>query len=321
MLSAHAFWILEPGRGEIRDASFEPAADAVVVRALFSGISRGTEARVFKGLVPPTEYQRMRAPFQDGEFPAPVKYGYSSVGVVEQGPSSLIGRTVFALYPHQTRYALPISALHVLPDSIPPERAVLASNLETAVNTLWDARPHIGDRIVVIGGGAVGCLVAWLAGRIAGCRVELVDVNGRRAETARALGVAFAEPSSASGEADLVIHTSGSQDGLTLALRLAAFEATVLEASWFGSASVALPLGEAFHSRRLTIKSTQVGHVPAGQRARWTTARRLDLALSLLTDPALDQLITGESAFAELPEVMAQLAARPGNTLCHRIRY
>jgi NADPH:quinone reductase-like Zn-dependent oxidoreductase len=322
MVPAHAFWILEPGRGEIRDASFEePAGGQAIVRALFSGISRGTESRVFKGLIPPSEYQRMRAPFQDGDFPGPVKYGYASVGIVERGPADVAGRAVFVLYPHQTRYAVPVAALHLIPDAVPPGRAVLAANLETAINTLWDARPHVGDRIAVIGGGAVGCLVAWLAARIAGCRVELVDVNRARAEVADALGVAFAEPSSASGEADLVIHASGAPEGLALALRLAAFEATVVEVSWFGSASVTLPLGEAFHARRLTIRSSQVGHVPPAQRARWTMTRRLALAMSLLTEPALDRLITGESAFDELPQVMAQLAARPGDTLCHRIRY
>jgi threonine dehydrogenase-like Zn-dependent dehydrogenase len=322
MVSAQAFWIAAPGRGEIRDASFsDPAADAVVVRTLFSGISRGTEARVFNGLVPPTEYERMRAPFQEGTFPGPVKYGYASVGRVERGPSELLGGCVFVLYPHQTCYTVPAAAAHRIPDTVPPQRAVLAANLETAINTLWDAQPQIGDRIAVIGGGTVGCLVAWLAGRIPGCRVELVDVNHQRAEIARALGVAFADPSSAAGDADLVIHASGAPEGLTLALRLAAFEATVVEASWFGAAAVTLPLGEAFHARRLTIRSSQVGQVPAAQRARWTTTRRLALALSLLTDAALDRLITGESAFDELPMVMAQLAARPGDTLCHRIRY
>jgi hypothetical protein len=322
MVPAHAFWIPGPGRGEIRDASFvEPAADAVVVRALYSGISRGTEARVFKGLVPPTEYDRMRAPFQEGDFPGPVKYGYASVGMVERGPATLIGRPVFVLYPHQTRYAVPAAAAHLIPDAVPPERAVLAANLETAINTLWDARPQVGDRIAVVGGGTVGCLVAWLAGQIPGCHVQLVDVNARRAGIAAALGVAFAEPSAAAGEADLVIHASGAPEGLAQALTLAAFEATIVEVSWFGSAAVTLPLGEAFHARRLRIQSSQVGHVPAAQRARWTTARRLELALSLLTAPALDRLITGESAFEDMPRVVAELATRPGDTLCHRIRY
>jgi hypothetical protein len=319
---ARAFWIAEPGRGEIRDETLPvPATDEVVVRALFSGVSRGTEALVFQGRVPASEHQRMRAPFQAGAFPAPVKYGYASVGIVERGPGDLEGRRVFALFPHQTRYVVPQRAVSLVPDEVPSGRAVLAANLETAINGLWDARPHVGDRVTVIGAGTVGCLVAWIAGRIPGCDVELVDVNPQRACVARALGVRFAEPSSATDGPDVVVHASGSPSGLALALSLAAFEATVVEMSWYGDAAVPVALGEGFHVRRLTLKSSQVGSIAATQRPRWDNARRMQLALSMLADPALDVLITGESEFEALPDVMAELATAPGNALCHRIRY
>ena len=321
-LDARAFWVAAPGRGEIRTERLPAAAAGdVVVRALYSGISRGTETLVFAGRVPVSEHQRMRAPFQAGEFPSPVKYGYASVGLIEDGPRDLLGKTVFSLVPHQTRYIVPAQSVHVVPADVPPERAVLAANLETAINGVWDARPHVGDRIVVVGAGAVGCLAAWLAGRIAGCRVELVDINPRRANIAAALGVGFASPDTLSGEADLVIHASGSPAGLELAIRVAGFEATVVELSWYGSQTVPLALGEGFHARRLTLKSSQVGHVAASQRARWDVRRRMQLALALLADPALDALISGESGFDALPEVMAKLAASPGDALCHRIRY
>jgi len=298
-----------------------PGPTDVLVHALFSGVSRGTEALVFGGMVPPSEYERMRAPFQAGNFPAPVKYGYASVGRVDEGPSSLAGRSVFVLYPHQTQYVVPAAAVHVLPDGVPPERGVLAANMETAVNAVWDARALPGDRIAVVGGGTVGCLVAWLAGKIPGCVVQLVDVNPAREATARALGVAFAEPSRAAADADVVFHASGNPEGLAAACRLAAFEAAVVELSWYGTRVVPLPLGEAFHARRLTIRSSQVGSVAAPQRARWTHRRRMDFALGLLADSALDALITGESAFDALPDVMARLANSPDGALCHRIRY
>ena len=291
------------------------------MRALFSGVSRGTEALVFQGRVPASEHGRMRAPFQEGAFPAPVKYGYASVGTVERGPSELEGRNVFTLYPHQTRYVVPARSVSVLPDNVPPQRAVLSANLETAINGVWDARPHVGDRVAVVGAGTVGCLVAWIAGHIAGCDVELVDVNPQRESIARALGVRFAEPASATDGADVVIHASGSASGLALALRLAAFEAAIVELSWYGDQAVPVALGEGFHARRLTLKSSQVGSVAATQRARWDTTRRMQLALSMLADPALDALITGESDFDAMPDVMATLASAPGNTLCHRIRY
>jgi 2-desacetyl-2-hydroxyethyl bacteriochlorophyllide A dehydrogenase len=319
---ARAFWIAAPGRGEIRSEPLpSPAASDIVVRALYSGVSRGTESLVFNGRVPASEYQRMRAPFQAGEFPFPVKYGYTSVGRVEDGSRELHDRNVFVLYPHQTRYVVPAQSVYVLPDDVPPERAVLAANLETAINGLWDARPQIGDRIAVIGAGTVGCLVAWLAARVPGCKVELVDINPRRRSIAQALGVPFAQPETVADDQDLVIHASGSSAGLDVALRIAGFESTIVEMSWYGDLTVPMPLGQSFHARRLTLRSSQVGTVASSQRARWDTRRRMQLALTLLADPALDVLITGESAFEELPEVMAQLAGGAGDTLCHRIRY
>ena len=319
---ARAFWVAAPHHGEIRIERLPPpSAGDVVVGARYGGISRGTEALVFAGGVPASEYQRMRAPFQAGEFPGPVKYGYASVGRVEWGPNELLGRTVFVLYPHQTRYVVPAGAVHVVPDNVPAHRAVLAANLETAVNGVWDAQLQVGDRVSVVGGGTVGCLAAWLAGRVPGCRVELVDINPEREQVARALGVAYARPERASENADVVIHASGSPEGLASALRVAAFEATIVEMSWFGNKSVPIALGESFHSRRLVLKSSQVGAVASPQRARWDTKRRMALALALLADPVLDVLITGESPFEELPDVMRRVTASASSTLCHRIKF
>ena len=263
---------------------------------------------------------RMRAPFQSGEFPGPVKYGYSSVGQVEDGPRDLVNRQAFVLFPHQTRYVVPARSVQLLPDNVPAARAILAANLETAINGLWDARPQVGDRVTVVGAGTVGCLAAWLAGRVPGATVELVDLNPRRAAVARALGVEFRTPEAAATDRDLVIHASGSPAGLDLALRIAGFESTIVELSWYGDRTVPIPLGQAFHARRLTLKSSQVGTVAASQRPRWDTRRRMELALTLLADPVLDVLISGESAFEELPDVMRRLAAGE-DALCHRIRY
>lgn len=319
---AIAFWVTAPGQGELRGERLPPPGpDDVLVQTLYSGISRGTETLVFSGRVPASEAQRMRAPFQAGEFPAPVKYGYISVGVVVEGPPALCGKSVFCLYPHQTRYRVPAAAVYPLPERVPPERAVLAANLETAINGLWDADLRIGDRLTVIGAGTLGCLVAWLAARVPGCEVELVDTNPARGAIAAALGVAFATPATAAGERDRVIHASGSPAGLTTALALAGFETTLVELSWFGSQPVSLPLGEGFHANRLTLRASQVGQVATSQRARWTHGRRLALALRLLEDPRLDGLISGESPFADLPRVMARLAAPDARDLCHRIRY
>ncbi len=317
-----AFWIAAPGRGELRhEAVPMPGAQEASVRTLFSGVSRGTESLVFGGHVPAGEYERMRAPFQAGHFPGPVKYGYSNVGKVVHGPPGLVGKIVFCLYPHQQHYVVPCEALYPLPASVPASRAVLAANLETALNAIWDSGAGPGDRVTVIGAGSVGCLTAWLASRIPGCRVELIDHNAHRAPIAQALGVTFAQPGTATAEADVVLHASGSGEGLALALSIAGFEATVVELSWYGDRPVTLALGEAFHARRLTLKSSQVGAIGAVRRARWTLRRRMQLALSLLVDPALDLLINSESKFEDLPQTLARLSHTPGDAIMHRVSY
>ncbi|MEU5596756.1 zinc-binding alcohol dehydrogenase [Streptomyces sp. NPDC020298] len=319
--SARAFWLASPGNGEIREEALAaPAEGEVLVRALYSGVSRGTETLVFRGGVPRSQHAAMRAPFQEGDFPGPVKYGYLSVGVVEEGPGELVGRTVFCLYPHQSRYVVPASAVTVVPDHVPPRRAVLAGTVETAVNALWDAAPLVGDRIAVVGGGMVGCSVAALLARFPGVRLQLVDADPARAKTAEALGAGFASPADALGDCDLVVHASATEAGLTRSLELLASEGTVVELSWYGDRRISLPLGEAFHSRRLTVRSSQVGTVSPARPGR-TYADRLALALDLLADPALDALITGESAFEELPDVLPRLASGEIPALCHRVRY
>ena len=302
-----------PGRGEVR------------VRAVASGISRGTESLVFQGRVPASERQRMRCPFQEGEFPAPVKYGYASVGVVEalgpETPAELLNARVFCLYPHQDRYVIAASAVLSVPADVPDRRAVLAANMETAVNALWDAGPRIGDRIAVVGAGVVGALVAALSARVPGATVELIDIDPRRGDLAAALGCRFATPDQASGEADLVFHASGTAAGLGAALALAGFEATVVELSWYGDQTVALPLGGAFHSRRLQLISSQVGSVATARRARRSHRERLALALDLLRDPVFDRLITGECRLEALPDTLSRLAADPDGALCEIVRY
>jgi threonine dehydrogenase-like Zn-dependent dehydrogenase len=319
---ARAFWLREPGVGEIRPAPLRaPGPGDVLVRTLRSGVSRGTETLVFRGSVPASQYGAMRAPFQEGEFPGPVKYGYLSVGVVEQGPKDLRGRTVFCLYPHQSAYVVPAEAVVVVPDDVPPARAVLAGTVETAVNALWDAAPLLGDRITVVGAGMVGCSVARLLTRIPGVRVTLVDVDAARADVAAALGVGFALPADAAGGRDLVVHTSATSAGLQQSLELLAPEGTVIDLSWYGDAEVHLSLGGAFHSGRLGIRASQVGVVAAARRGRRTSAERLALALDLLRDPAFDALITGVSRFDELPDVMARLAVGSLPALCHTLSY
>jgi NADPH:quinone reductase-like Zn-dependent oxidoreductase len=319
---AEALWYSAPGLAYIREEALAPpAADEVRVRALFGAVSRGTEALVLAGRVPVSEFERMRAPFMAGNFPFPVKYGYATVGRIEGGAEALRGRTVFTLHPHQNFFNIPASAAVVLPENLPPQRAVLAANMETALNAVWDAAPGPADRIAIVGAGVVGALVAYLCGRLPGAEVTLVDINPARAGLAKTLGVGFAMPEAAKADCDLVVHASGNPAGLGTALALAGEEATVLEMSWYGDAPVTTPLGGAFHSRRLRLISSQVGQIAPSHRPRWSHGRRLAAALALLTDARLDALLAPPVLFQDLAHRLPEILDARNGILCQPIAY
>lgn len=314
-MTASALWCVGPGQVEVREAAL---GEGVLVRTLYSGISRGTERLVFHGDVPLSEFERMRGPSQEGDFSFPVKYGYCAVGTVLEG--ELAGQNVFALHPHQTAFRLENDRLTPLPEGVPAERAVLAANMETALTILWDSQAGAGDRIAVVGAGVVGALVGYLAAQLPGSKVTLVDINQARSSLAATLGCHFAAPEEVDKLCDVVVHTSASSAGLQTALAMAGQEATVVEASWHGNTMVEVPLGEAFHSKRLKLVSSQVGQLPAMRAPRWNHARRVALALQLLRDPVLDVLITGETALSQLPAEYGTILDDPA-TLCHRVAY
>ena len=318
MIEARAYWATAPFRGEIRAEKLaQRRPDEVLVQASFSGISRGTEALVTRGEVPRTQWSRMRCPFQAGAFPFPVKYGYASVGRVIEGAAELLGREVFCLHPHQSHYVVPASAVLPLPKGLPASRAILAANMETALNGLWDSKASAGDRITVVGAGVVGLLVAFLASRLPGAEVSVLDIDETRLASAEALGVC----GTPTDGADIVFNCSGSGAGLTRALSLAGEETRVVEMSWHGTNPITLPLGEAFHSRRLTLVSSQVGNLPPERRPRWNYRRRLAKALELLLDPRLDVLVPDECSLDDLPRILPALARGEATALCQRVRY
>lgn len=312
-----AYWVVARGTGELRPENLpRPSDKHVLVRTRASAISRGTEALVFYGRVPESEWSRMRCPFQSGEFPWPVKYGYAAVGVVEEGPSELQGRRVFCLHPHQDRFVVPSDSVVAVPDAVPDLRATLGANLETALNGLWDSgladdRSQAGVPTAVIGAGAVGLMIGLLARDRAGAEVEIVEPDPSRAAFARDLGFHVVPAASQAREAPIVFEVSGQSDGLIAALELAAFEATIVALSWFGTQPVTLPLGGAFHAKRLTIKSSQVGAVSPAQRNRISARDRLAQALALLADPVFDRLIGEPVPFVNLPSEMARILSRP----------
>jgi NADPH:quinone reductase-like Zn-dependent oxidoreductase len=321
-MQSKALWYVGPGRAELREETIAaPKPGEVQVRSLFGAVSRGTERLVHAGRVPASEYDRMRAPLMAGSFPFPVKYGYATVGRVEGGAAELRNRIVFSLHPHQSLFILPVEAVFPVPEHVPPRRAVLAANMETALNAVWDGAPAAADRIAVVGGGLVGLLVAYLCARLPAAEVTVVDIASSRAELAHAIGARFASPEAAPRDCDLVFHASGTAAGLANALRLAGEEATIVELSWYGSGEVAAPLGEAFHSRRLRLVSSQVGRVAPSHRLRWTPQRRLTAALALLDAPALDLLLTPAIKFEELPATLPSVFGCSADGVCSLIRY
>ena len=319
---AEALWYVEPGRAEIRPEPLGALASGHVrLLARHSAISRGTEALVAAGRVPESEYQRMRAPFMGGQFPFPVKYGYACVGTVEAGSPALLGRPVFALHPHQTVFDLPAEAVVPVPDDVPAARAVLAANMETALNATWDAAPGPSGRIAVVGAGVVGALVGLLCATVEGAEVTLVDVDPSRAELARAFGLRFATPDRAPADCAFVFHASASAEGLTTALNIAGDEATVVELSWYGAGTVAVPLGSAFHSRRLKLISSQVGKVAPSRRASFTHRQRLEAAIKLLVDKRLDALLAPAVDFRDLPARLPDILKPRSGVLCQLVSY
>jgi NADPH:quinone reductase-like Zn-dependent oxidoreductase len=319
---SQSLWYVAPERTEIRSEILGPLPENnVQVRSLFSALSRGTESLVFKGLIPESEYTRMGAPFMGGKLPFPVKYGYSNVGRIELGPPELIGQLVFSLMPHQSVFQNDAANVLVIPKEIPAHRAVLAAYMETALNAVWDASPGPGDRIVIIGAGVLGCLVAYICGHLLGIEVTLVDINPEREEIAKKLGVQFSSPELAPKDGDVVIHCSATAAGLSTAIASAGEETTILELSWYGANKIDMSLGGAFHSRQLKLQSSQVGHISSSRRPRWSHRRRLAAALGMLSDPRLDCLLMKPIHFEALPSELPQVFSARSSALCCLIQY
>ncbi len=311
-------WFTGPRAVEVREGEPPaPRASQVVARALASGVSQGTELLLYRGLGPTPFDPSLDAP---GAPTFPRRYGYAWVGeVVERaadGTGPHPGARVFALAPHGDRHALEASAVRAIDRAIPPARAVLAANLETAVTCVWDAGIGLGDRVVVLGGGVVGLLVARLA-RASGARVRLVEPSPRRRSAAGALGVDAVAPGDDAprADADVVVEATGDPAVLDVAVRHAAREATIVVASFYGARSAAVALGDDFHRRRLRLLASQVSVVPPSRAPRWSFDCRFDLVRALLEDAALDALVDPPCPFADAAAVYARLDRRPGDAV------
>ena len=273
-----------------------PAAGEVLVTTLFSGISSGTEALVYRGEVGEGVALDDTISALGGQFRYPFAYGYACAGKAEDS-----GGTVFAFHPHQDIFAARISDLLPLP-AIDPASATLFPLVETALQVTLDAGTGYRDQVIVLGGGVLGLLTALLLQR-SGQRPVLAEPQAWRRVVASSLDVTTAAPEELAGEeVPLVIDASGNPDAPSAALGMLGHEGTLLIASWFGAKPVVLPLGGAFHRRRLTIRSTQVSTVPARLSATWTRSRRRAEAAALMTELPLAELCTHVYAFTKAAE-------------------
>lgn len=318
---AHALVYEAPEKASVHVVDLPPMGPGMIeVESLFSGLSRGTERLIFTGQVPESEWARMRAPLQTGDFPFPVRYGYAAVGRAVAG--ALQGQTVFCLHPHQTRFRVSGAWAVPVPAAVPPQRAILAANIETALNAIWDARLAPGQRCLVIGAGLLGWLITALLSRRGDVSVDVTDIRPLSGVKADDFHVRFMSPDQvAPGAYDVAFHTSASAGGLQTALDALAFEGQVIELSWYGDQPVEVRLGGNFHAGRLSILSSQVGHVAPARRASTPHRKRLALALEALADDRLDALITGEVRFRDLPDRLPDLLAAGAPGIATRIVY
>ena len=320
-------WFPRAREVEIRDETVgRPGPGEVRIHAIASGLSHGTEMLVFRGEVP-TDLA-LDLPTLAGSYAFPIKFGYASVGrVVETGAGVTElapGDHVFVHHPHQQEYVVRAAAAVRLPKRLPPELGVFLANCETALNVVLDAHPYLGDEVAVFGQGVVGLLVTQLMER-AGAAVTAVEPIAVRRELALRGGAEDAvTPEAAAARiatrtngrgADVVIEASGNGGALQLAIDAAAFQASVVVCSWYGSKPVSLDLGSRFHRQRLRLVSSQVSRLDPALAPRWDRQRRLDTALALLEELVLGPLISHRIPFAKAAEAYELVDQRPEETV------
>lgn len=324
MSEARALWHDGRQKSSIRKEELHPLQEGwCEIQTVFSSISPGTESLVARGKVPGEVQGDMACPYMGGEYPFPVKYGYSLVGEVVAGSRDMKGKMVHVLHPHQTRCRVREEDVYPVPPAVPAERATLASNMETAVNALWDSGATIGDRVLVVGFGTVGSLVTRLVSGLPGVRVQVVDTDTEKVKLAGQMGFEASTPDGGEGGTgfDLVFHTSGTGKGLQAAVDRVGFEGLVVDLSWYGNRKVSLALGGTFHTGRKKIVSSQVSYVAAGKRSRWDRNRRKELVFSCLEDAGYDAHLTSAVSFEDLPELFRTLRNSPARELSYLVTY
>jgi 2-desacetyl-2-hydroxyethyl bacteriochlorophyllide A dehydrogenase len=336
MIRSQQLWFTAPYSLEFREQELaEPGPDEILVRTLFSAISSGTEMLAYRGQLPRNlALDPSMAALENQATNYPLQYGYASVGRVEAAgdkvDKGMTGSHVFALQPHATHYLTKAGLVVKLPGSIAPEAAVFLANMETAVNLVLDAKPALGENVVVLGQGIVGLLVSAILSRFPLAAHFALDPLPLRRDKALMLGVEHAidpDNETALGTmqtalnrlpgqgADLVLELTGSPDALNLAVELCAYSGRIIVGSWYGSKPVTLDLGGRFHRERIKIISSQVSSISPELSGRWDRDRRFTTALGMIESVRPEQLITHRIAFGSAPEAYQLLDKSPETVL------
>lgn len=301
-----ALWHTSPEKSEIKQAaSFEISGEICEIQSLYSLVSTGTERLVATGKIPTGLYNSMQVPYMEGDFSLPVKYGYSLVGEVVKGP--LLGKTVHLLHPHQDYCKVAAADVFPIPDEVPAVRATLASNLETAVNAVWDSGVSVGDRVAVVGFGIIGSLVARLLAQLPAVSLTILEKDPDRIKMAKSMGFEVSPNENLSTPLDIAFHCSSTAAGLQTCIDTVGLEGKVIELSWYGDKSVELNLGGTFHPQRKVIISSQVSQIPASHQHRWDFRRRKEAVFELLKNPDFDLHTPKTTPFTNLPEVFSEI--------------
>ncbi|WNJ16800.1 zinc-binding alcohol dehydrogenase [Pontibacter sp. G13] len=307
-LIAQALWHLDAQSSELAEVPLEISPTLpCTVETQASLISSGTERLVSSGLVPASIQPDMRVPYMRGNFEFPMTYGYSLVGKVSNHDHPLSGQMVHLLHPHQTICQVASGDAFPVPEGIPARRATLASNLETAVNAIWDSGMSTGDKILVVGFGIIGSLVARLASLFPGTEVYVAETQRKRRMMAEQMGFFLLGDHDSEVEFDCAFHCTGASGGLQTAIDQVGYEGVIVELSWYGTRGIEVNLGGDFHSKRKKIISSQVSNLPADRQGRWGFRRRKETVFELLKDPVFDAHITREIPFEELPDFFQRL--------------
>ena len=319
-MKSQSLWLIKKNKPKIlsKDIYYKKNNKTVLVKTLYSGISKGTENLVARGKIHKSQFKIMRCPFQDGNFSFPIKYGYINIGEIIDGPISLTGKKIFTLFPHQTVFEISTKNINLIKNKN-AKKYLLTANMETAVNIFWDSQAKKNDRILIVGLGSVGLLTAYFFKLKGYKNLYVSDVNLSKKSIAKKLNLNFIHYNKINN-LDCIINTTSNYDVLNNSFTKLNLDGKIIEASWYGEKVGKLNLGNEFHSKRLRIISSQVSNIPLHMQKKHNYRSRLKIAINALNDDKLLLLINSVSKFENLEKNYISIL-KDKNIIIHAIKY